>query len=132
MATNPAAAKLAKKVEASEAPKKSTIPDDAIRPQDHLSAKHDVVTGEGKPAFEYDGVTYEFQVDVTKILNSVDFVEALSDGNLIGPMKRMLGLDAWLALKKKYRDPETGELDMEPHIRGAFEAAMKELNAKNS
>lgn len=131
MATNPAARKLSAK-DTTAAPKKSAIPDDAIRPQDHLSAKEDVVSEEGKPAFEYDGVLYEFQVDVKRILKNVDFLEQLSDGNLIGPMRKLMGIDAWFELKAKYRDPETGELEVEPHIRGAFEAAMKELNAKNS
>lgn len=135
MATNPAArtaaAKVAAKQNGTEAPKQSSIPDDAIRPQDHLSAKVDVKTPEGKPAFEYDGEKYEFQVDVQKILKNVDFLEQLADGNLISPMKQMMGQEAWLALKKKYRD-ENGELEVEPHISGAFEAAMKELQAKNS
>lgn len=133
MATNssPAARKLAAKQEGSAPAKQQSIPDDAIRPQDHLSAKVDVKTPEGKPAFEYDGETYEFQVDVQKILKNVDFLEQLADGNLISPMKRLMGQEAWLALKTKYRD-EDGELEIEPHISGAFEAAMKELQAKNS
>lgn len=130
MATRPN--KVAQKAEAAEpAAPKTSIPDDAIRPQDHKSAKHDVVDAEGAPAFEYNGKKYTFTADVHSVLDDVDFVDALSDGNMIGAMKQLIGPEAWFDMKQDLR-PKDGPFQVKDHVVPAFKAAMTELQAKNS
>lgn len=129
MATRPN--KVQEKQEAADPQKKeSSIPDNALRPKDHLPAKADV-TDNGPVTFEYDGETYEFAVDVQKVIKNVDFLEQLQDNNIIGPIRRLMGMQSWAQFKNRYRD-ENGDLEVEPHVNGAFEAAMGVLRAKNS
>lgn len=117
--------------EAKSAPKRSSIPDSAPRPQDHRPAKADVAKTREAAGFEYDDEFYEFVEDVEGILEDVDFLEQLQDGNVIGSMRRIIGLEAWYKMKEKYRD-EDGKLKITPNISGAFEQAMKVVRAKNS
>lgn len=128
--------KVAQKASAEEAKneprKKTSIPDSAPRPQDHRPAKADVKRlNDEVNGFEYDDEFYEFVEDVEGILEDVDFLEQLQDGNVIGSMRRIIGLEAWYKMKEKYRD-EDGKLKITPNISGAFEQAMKVVRAKNS
>lgn len=129
MATRPN--RVQDKQNETEGTKVSAIPEDAIRPKDHLPAKADVSKSGGPETFEYDEETYTFVADVHEIMDDVDFLEMLTEGNLIGAMKTLIGVEAWFHFKAKYR-PESGTFKVEPHVSGAFKVAMAALKAKNS
>lgn len=120
-----------------KAEKKSAIPANAIRPQDHKSAKADVVDDGGHPTFEYDGLEYKIDADARIIFRDVDFLEALQDNNIVGSLRTLLGMKQWMQVKAKYRDPETNQLLLDDEGTGGpivelFQAALNAARVKNS
>lgn len=119
-----------------KAEKKTAIPANALRPQDHKSAKADVVD-DGHPTFEYDDVEYKIEADTKTIFRDVDFLEALQDNNIVGATRTLLGIQQWMKIKAKYRDPETNQLLLDDKGTGGpivelFQAALAKAQAKNS
>lgn len=116
--------------------KTSAIPANALRPQDHKSAKADVVD-DHHPLFEYDGVEYRVEADAKVIFRDVDFLETLQDNNVVGATRTLLGIEQWMKIKAKYRNPETGQLLLDTEGTGGpivelFRAALDAAKAKNS
>lgn len=119
-----------------KAEKKSVIPANALRPQDHKSAKADVVN-DGHPVFTFDEVEYKIDADSRTIFRDVDFLEALQDNNIVGSLRTLLGMKQWMQVKAKYRDPETNQLLLDDEGTGGpivelFQAALDAARAKNS
>lgn len=128
----------AEQVNGSAPKKRSSIPADALRPQDHMPAKADVEEALRHPTFEFDGVEYTITADTEEVFRDVDFLEAIQvDNNVVHALRRLIGIEQWMQVKAKYRDKETGKLLLDTSDEGGpivklFTAAMKAANAKNS
>lgn len=132
MATRPSERLTEKQVELEGKPdkKKSAIPANALRPQDHRPAKDDVAPKPEVVEFNYEGTDYRLVEDAFELAQDIDFLEQLQDGNLIGPVRQLIGFEQWATLKE-YLRPEKGPLTQDK-LRPFFELTMKELRAKNS
>ena len=133
MATRPAAKKLEDKAEAAGDEKKSSIPDGALRPQDHKSPKADVLSErEAETPFEYEGKTYTLIPGAFYYVQDIDVVEQLGDGNIVQPLRHMLGFEQWAKLKEHVREVnKDSQIVGLEQFRVPYESVMKALRAKN-
>lgn len=113
-----------------KAQRKSAIPANVKKPSDHLSAKADVVDGRGV-IVEFEGHEYTALLSAEEVGRNLDLVEQLSEGNLIPPMKAILGGAQWFKFKNDFRDPETGITDV-GKAREFFEVLMDAMKLGNS
>lgn len=134
MATRPAARKLEEKAAVEAGPeKKSAIPDSAPRPQDHKSPKVDVISErDAETDFEYKGTTYTLIPGAFYYVQDIDVVEQLGDGNIVQPLRHMLGFEQWAKLKEHVREEhKDSKIVGLEQFREPYEAVMKALRAKN-
>lgn len=117
-------------VEDAKEKKPSSIPDGVLRPQDHRSAKDDVKPDTSSFTFEFEDETYTVVEGAYELAQDVEFLEKLQDGNLIGPLRQLLGFEEWNRAKANLR-PESGPLT-QPRLEPFFEVLMKALKVKNS
>lgn len=124
--------KLENKVDPAEKKKKSAIPKAVKRPLDHQSAKADVPEKDrgAQTSVEYEGKTYTAVMTAEEVGRNLDLVEMLSDGNVIPPMRQILGPAQWQKFKDDFRD-EDGVTDAE-HAGHLFRILMKEMRLENS
>lgn len=100
-------------------------------PADHQSPKADVVdTGKGT-VVEFQGQEYTTVLSAEEVGRNLDLMDMLSEGNILPPMKRILGPAQWVKFKNDFRDPETGVTDT--RVAGElFEVLMTAMKLGNS
>lgn len=110
---------------------KNKIPKGAKIPQDHKSAKADVVDGDKGTVVEFEGHEYTTQKTAEEVGKDLDLMEMLSEGNILPVLKAIYGLAQWNKFKKDFRDPETGITDSQ-HARDLYEKTMETFQLGNS
>lgn len=125
--------KLENKVDPAERKKKSAIPKAVKRPLDHQPAKADVPEKDRgiTTTVEYEGQEYTTVLSAEEVGRNLDLMEMLSDGNILPPMRQILGPAQWQRFKNDFRDEETGVTDAE-HAGKLFRILMKEMRLENS
>lgn len=97
------------------------IPESAAQPQDRKSKKDAVEAAVAEAndqaaTVEYDGVEYAV-VPGFQDIEFLEDIDRLNRGNIVvipGLLRRVIGDDAYAAIKDKYRDPATGRTPKEP------------------
>lgn len=115
--------------EAKAAKKASKIPANVKKPSDHLSAKADVVDGAGV-VVQFEGQEYTALLSAEEVGRNLDLVEMLSEGNLIPPMKAILGPAQWVKFKNDFRGDD-GVTDVSK-AKELFETLMEAMKLGNS
>lgn len=110
---------------------KTKIPKGAKVPQDHKSAKADVVDGDKGTVVEFEGKEYTAQRTAEEVGSDLDLMDMLSEGNIIPVLKSIYGLPQWNKFKKDFRDPETGITDSK-YARELYETTMETFQLGNS